>query len=67
LVDEVSAKTSRDQVQIGPGATGSRSERTGQPLTDFLQPLNHRREDRLRLGPAADGQVEALFAALGAA
>ena len=42
------------------------SER-GKPFAEFVHPLDDRREDRLRLRPAADGQIETLAASLDAA
>ena len=45
---------------------GARGERAGKPLAKLVEPLQHGREERLRLRPAANGQLEALAAALDA-
>ena len=65
LVEKIAAKSSRDQVKITAGASCTRGKRPGQSFTDVVQALRNRREDGLRLGPAADSQVEAFAAALG--
>ena len=54
-----------NEVEIAARRARTRRERPREPFADLVEPLPHGREDRLRLRPAADGQVEPLAAALG--
>ena len=46
---------------------GASGQRTRQAVAEFVDPLRHGREDRLRLRPAANGQIEPLARPLDAA
>src|SRR3954447_7825783 len=67
LVDQLAPQPSCDEVHVGPGMAGAGSERARQALSQIVDALDRRSEDRLRLGPAADGEVEALAVPLDAA
>ena len=64
IIDQFAPKPAGDQVHVGTRASRTRGERTRQPLAKLVDPLHRGREDRLRLGPAADCQVIALAPAL---
>ena len=58
LVDEVAAEAPGDEVEVRTGTAGTRGKRPRQALAELVDLLRHRREQRLRLGPATDGQLE---------
>ena len=57
---DLAAKAAGDEVEVAARGCRPRRERPRKPLADLIQTLRHRREDRLRLGPAADGEIEPL-------
>jgi hypothetical protein len=64
LVDEFPAKAAGDKIHIGPRVTGPRCERTRQAFGKLVDALDYGREQRLRLRPPANRQIQALTAAL---
>src|SRR5690242_16522089 len=64
LIDELAPQPSGNEVEIGSSAPCTRSKRARQAFAKLVQPLGHRLKDRPRLGPAADGEVQPLAAAL---
>ena len=66
LVDEIAAQAPGDEVQVGARGPGARGERAGKPLANLIEPLQQGRIKRLRLGPTASGQLEALAPTLDA-
>ena len=62
LLDEVATKPPGDEVEIAARMARPRGERARKPLACIIEALHHGREDRVRLGSAADREVEALAA-----
>src|SRR5437764_1058362 len=60
---KLTAQPPRDEVHVGAGISRAGGERPRQPFANLVKALHDRRKDRLRLGPAANGQVEPFAAA----
>lgn len=67
LIDDVPAKAAGDEVQVGSGVTSAGRQRSRKAFAYLIKPLHHGREDRLRLRPAANGEIIAFAHPLDAA
>src|SRR5690242_8588335 len=67
LRDEVATQPAGDEVHVAASGAGAGGQRSRKPFDRVIQALADRLEDRLRLGPAADGKVEPLARSIGPA